>query len=1584
MPTPAPRSFPRLVLLAAAIPLATAALVLPARGEVIGVESFNYPPGAIDGRDGGQDFDWNAFLGSHSGTPSDWTAVGGAPVVSGNALVTDGSSAKREYNGPVEGTGDGSNDADDNHERSGAARGVGQVFYKFDMTRSASAGWGGISSYDFGTEVIFFGVPGATGGTDTIGIEQSGVGYTPGTIDLVDDQTYTLIAVLDYDNDLLGLYVDPDNADSWDGTGGTADVTRPYIGSNWSSAVRFGSGGEVTWDNLTVATDPADVGLTAGNGDTDNDGMPDAWESANGLNVGVDDSGGDNDANGGPDGLTNLEEYQNGTDPQDSDTDNDGFSDGAEVAAGTDPTNAGSFPGSDPDPDIVGVDNFDYADGPVTGQSGGEFWDLDNSLENDAFLGHTGTDSDWTATAGNPQVTGGALITNNSGAKREYNGPVEGAGAGADERAGAVNGDANFDHHVVYYKFDMLRASGASWSGASSMDFGAEKYLFGVPGAANPASGQREFAIHDLNTDNHAYSGIQPVAGQNYTLVAKLDFDNDIAALYLDPNLSLAEGSNVPVATYVHTSGNWSTGIRLASGAGGNVAWDNVRVTSTWDALEDGPPVANDDALTMHRDNKVRIRVLANDSGSLAPASISVTSGPASGTAAPSPAGTILYEHTTGTPASDTFTYEVANSSATATDTATVTVNFTTDYRFDASFVNLPATPPATALRIEEAFPGLTFDSPHGFCSVPGDPRKLFVTEGDGRVYLVPDITANPTNADKVLVLDITGQVNHDNNEKAFKGVAAHPDWVNNGYIYVTYNSNVGTIRLSRFTCQTSAPYTASNEQYLIDQADPSSFHNIANCVFGPDGYLYVGVGDGDSGGQNDNQNNSQHIDKNLWSGVMRLDVDNLPGNLVPNDDTDIPRVGGGSSGEAFFRVPVDNPFVHTSLGGPWDGMFNGDDYSAGLGSVRTELVVVGQRNPWQFSPEDLDGNGSVDEIWIGDVGSASREEIGVYSFGGNGGWGWREGTVNGARSGDLLNGVPESAATLTEPRFDYTRGGATYQGQSVTGGFIYRGTAVPSLTGKYVFADYVSGNVWTLDPAVPGPSGGNGVERIGGEVAIVALITDPSTGDILLLDRGNIGTSQGTGGIKRLTSSPDDSAFPQTLSATNFFADLADLSPNPGAVAYTPNLRFWSDFGEKKRWFLINNTTDTMAYEEEGAWDYPAGMLWVKHFDYPTEWETFSRTIDGQAFTDRRPAAGSPRRRVETRYFLRTAAGAYGISYRWNNLNGGTQTDATLASNNGEDFNIDITVDSTPASVPWRIPSRTGCVTCHTPEAGHALSFNTRQLNAPGEIMGIPGNFINRLNVAGYLTGFTGDANDRPRHLRPDEDTYSLEARARAYLDVNCAYCHRAGGTGGGAWDGRGHLTLAQTGVVNQEPVDAPLVAGDLLLTPGNVAKSLLVSRAAASNGYSRMPPLATNEVDLEGVQLLADWIGQEVQPYATYQEWRIAHFGNDTSPEGAPGANPDADGGDNMYEWLTNTDPNDGADLWGPAVRQDGGDIALDFTGLGNRKVTALRSTDLVNWSIWNVPGNDGVPLNPGTTHTLSGPMLETSEFFRFQVEE
>lgn len=1174
--------------------------------------------------------------------------------------------------------------------------------------------------------------------------------------------------------------------------------------------------------------------------------------------------------------------------------------------------------------DVVGADDFSEVNGILSGRATGSWFDYDNSTVNGPEAGHEGIPSAWQNIEGSPVIENGSAITNNSSARRAFNGLAE--------SRGAFSGGSDRIHTQVYFKVDMTRDVDAVWSGLSAYDGSTEKILFGVPFAANPGSGEREFAIHVLNAgalDGHTYSGVQPVAGEMVTLVGKLDYDADELSLFVNPDLNLDEASQTQVITRSTSLPFPITALRLGSGSSGgngNTSWDDLVVATAWERLRGGPVIAADDEIILQPGSEARIQVLRNDFGDLDSSTLQVTATPTHGSATASPDGTIRYVSAASTATTDSFIYSVADPTG-SIDTATVNVEVTEDGRFSTDFLNLPAeAPAATGFVLEDAFPGITFSVPNDFSSLG---TSLFVTEAAGRIQLIPDVNS-PT---KTEFLDITDRVSNDFNEVTMKGVEPHPDYANNGHVFVTYNHFDGTnyrVRLSRFTRSSGNPLMADHgsELILIDQIDTGEYHNISTCRFGPDGYLYVGFGDG--GTQNDGYDNSQHIDQDLWSCVIRIDVDQQPGNLQPNPDSDIPGSGGGN---ANFLVPADNPFVGVTS-------FNGQPLVST--AVRTEIFVTGLRNPWQFSFDP-----QTDEFWLADVGRSQVEEVNVFQPGDNGGWAWREGNQTGIRSGQTINGAVEGDASLTAPVHEYGRGGGAFEGTSVTGGIVYRGNLIPELQGAYVFGDYVSGNIWSMRRGSP-----NEIERLATEPGMVSFTEDPADGDVLMLDRGD-------GVIRRLVASTDDSQFPATLSDTNFFSDLETLTPNPGGHAYDINLRFWSDRADKSRWFLIRDENDSVGYSRDDPWTTPTGMVWVKHFDLELT-----------------PGNPSTKRRIETRFLARDAEGVYGVTYRWNHITDGLpQTEATLVDANGDDLVL-------PNQI-WHFPSRGECRTCHTAAGGYGLSFNTRQLNLDGLIAGMTGNQLESLHAAGYLDQLPEPASDLPRHVRPDETDYSLEARARSYLDVNCSYCHRPGGGAAPSWDGRHSLTLDETGMVLGSPNDAPIQPLDLLVTPGDANASIIHNRAAAANGYSRMPPLATNLVDAEGVQLLADWINGEVSELTSYTTWREHHFGNTASAEGEPGANPDGDPLDNEQEYLLLTDPNDPASFWQSHPEIVGNEVRLPVPALPNRRVTVESSLDLFQWNRWDVSGNDGIPRAAGNPLEFVGPK-NTAEFFRLRVEE
>lgn len=645
------------------LPALLAASVSPSTGQLVGTETFTYADGPIANQSGGTGFNYDNFDKAVTTFSSDWDVTGGTPTIAGNALTTNGAGTKREYNGTVEGAGGAGNDGQNDHERSGAVRGVGRVFYRFKITRGAGVSWSGASSYDFNTERVFFGVPGGNGpsGGLEFGLSGNGANYFTGVP--ADTATHTIVAVLDFDKHFIGMWLDPtvnDYYDPMDGSNST-DAGGVYSPTNWSTAVRLASsaGGTTTWDDLSVALDPVNVGLR-NYVDADQDGLPASWELANGLDdtddgtVGETTPGAKNGPNGplgdpDEDTVSNLVEFQDGTLPNASDTDLDFLSDGEEKTLTTNPllpdtdgdelldgnevndhftnpkladSDAGGTsdftelalgsaptgnPGDDPDTngnaDLVGLDFFDtYSDGSVAGLSDGLGWDYDNGALVETFLGHTTLDSAWANIGGAPMIQSGALVTMESSAKRAFHGgsarptAVVGENAGSWREDGAATGVNGSD--VLYVKVNVVRQAGAVWSGLSIYDFGAERIFLGVPSVANPASGVLEFGIEQTGAGTRSFSGVPPVAGTSYTLVGKYDFAASKVDLYVNPNLTASEGSSTPLATLNITPAQMNaTGVRLGSGGTGVTAWDQLVVGTTWGSLTSIPSDGDGDGM---------------------------------------------------------------------------------------------------------------------------------------------------------------------------------------------------------------------------------------------------------------------------------------------------------------------------------------------------------------------------------------------------------------------------------------------------------------------------------------------------------------------------------------------------------------------------------------------------------------------------------------------------------------------------------------------------------------------------------------------------------------------------------------------------------------------------------------------------------------------------------------------------------------------------------------------------------------------------------------------------------------------------
>lgn len=314
--------------------------------------------------------------------------------------------------------------------------------------------------------------------------------------------------------------------------------------------------------------------------------------------------------------------------------------------------------------------------------------------------------------------------------------------------------------------------------------------------------------------------------------------------------------------------------------------------------------------------------------------------------------------------------------------------------------------PAGINLMLVDAFPNLSFDRPVDLQTANDGSGRLFVVEQEGIIKVFQNSGQSAT---ATTFLDISNQINTIASEQGLLGLAFHPNFASNGYFYVNYTPSETLSVTSRFQVSGSNADQAdpTSEMVLLEIPQPFTNHNGGQLAFGPEGYLFIASGDGGSGG--DPQNNAQ-TRSNLLGTIVRIDVNQTANGLN-------------------YAIPTDNPFI-------------------GEANVRGEIYAYGFRNPWRMSFDTQTG-----DLWSGDVGQSEREEINIVQAGGNYGWKLFEGTF--CFSGDCDD------SGLIAPVFDYNHDA---NDKSITGGFVYRGSAASSLTGKYVYADFISGRIWAID----------------------------------------------------------------------------------------------------------------------------------------------------------------------------------------------------------------------------------------------------------------------------------------------------------------------------------------------------------------------------------------------------------------------------------------------------------------------------------------------------------------------------------------
>jgi len=346
---------------------------------------------------------------------------------------------------------------------------------------------------------------------------------------------------------------------------------------------------------------------------------------------------------------------------------------------------------------------------------------------------------------------------------------------------------------------------------------------------------------------------------------------------------------------------------------------------------------------------------------------------------------------------------------------------------FLATALPAPATLPK--VELQDAFPKLPLDKPIWMSEAPDGSRRLFIVEQPGRILSVPH---GHDGKDATEFFNIIARNPLVENEEGLLGLAFHPQFRTNGLFYVYYSQqNPRRSIISEFKVAATNPAKAdlASERRLLEIPQPYWNHNGGQVSFGPDGFLYIGSGDG--GAANDPHNNGQNP-ASLLAKLLRIDV---------NSRTVVR--GWGRQRQLEYGIPQDNPFA-------------GEIEKYG---VRKEIWATGLRNPWRFSWDRETG-----DLWLGDVGQDDWEEINLIVKGGNYGWPVRE-AFHHFKPGP-------AASQFIEPVLEYphrpeqaknTKFSEHSVGLSVTGGYVYRGKKYPALRGVYVYADYNLGTIWGL-----------------------------------------------------------------------------------------------------------------------------------------------------------------------------------------------------------------------------------------------------------------------------------------------------------------------------------------------------------------------------------------------------------------------------------------------------------------------------------------------------------------------------------------
>ncbi|PHN07464.1 PQQ-dependent sugar dehydrogenase [Flavilitoribacter nigricans] len=729
--------------------------------------------------------------------------------------------------------------------------------------------------------------------------------------------------------------------------------------------------------------------------------------------------------------------------------------------------------------------------------------------------------------------------------------------------------------------------------------------------------------------------------------------------------------------------------------------------------------------------------------------------------------------------------------------------------------------------KVEDPMPDVTFQSPVRILPFPGS-EDILVLSKMGEVWRV-----SVEQQTRTMILDIKDRA-FKGGEAGTVGMVLHPKFgdpaaPDQQLLFLFYRSKPepddwderGFNRLSKFRWDADQQqFDLASEEILIQHYDRSTWHNGGGMFFGPDGFLYVSLGD--EGHGDFRAESTQRLDGGLFSGIIRIDVDNDPTRSHPIRRQPVPNQAAPAGwGETFtqgYSIPNDNPWQDPD------------------GGILEEFYAIGVRSPFGMQYDPL-----TQKIWLADVGG-KQEEVSMVSKGDNLQWPYLEGEL----PSDDMQRPADFIGREKPPLYVYERG----IGSCVIGGNVYHGTLFPELNGKYLLADFVENKVmaitlkgsnekptldillslWVQDVVLPDGLGISGIFPM-------------PDGEILITVKGD--DLSNTGKIFRLTRQAEVAEPPARLSELGVFSDLQQLTPAPGLIPYRVNAPLWSDRAGKQRWMAVPNDgafdtdQERILFNRSTEWSFPEGTVFVKHFELP-----------------RTTTEGGPSTRLETRFFIIGRGGrGYGLTYRWNDqgtdaflLGGGTSEDYMVEQEDGASF-----------SQRWDFPSREQCMSCHNANAGFVLGVKTHQLNGTFyyDHLNRSMNQLEYFDQLGLFQNKVGAVQDLPKAFAIDDGTADLQLRVRSYLDANCSFCHRLQGVATTNMDLRLNIPLILQNLINAPTASSFSDPSRNIVEPGSHATSEIWIRDA-SDDVHRMPPIASNLVDQVYVDALAEWIDQ------------------------------------------------------------------------------------------------------------------------------